>query len=279
MPIEGIFVRKNSVLFSMTSERTTQSGSADAADLKDLQVARKNLRNQRELNHLVMTIQEQIKNSDKNNYAAQLKMLDDEIEIQTKRQEIYAENYDRFKKLAAIGYLSFNQLSQKNDELLTQSTKVSQMNRDRIALSNNVKNVESLKAVALAQQKIEDLRLANSDLDVQRESRGATTRREAIVLAPIAGRVTAIQAYKGQTVNSGQPILAIVPKDAVLIAKVAVPSSAIGFLKVGQPALLRYAAFPYQKFGTQRGLVISINQASTEKNQDSNTDLTYEAVI
>jgi membrane fusion protein len=279
MPHEGRVVEKGNILFSLISERTTGLGSADAADLKDLALARTNLRNQRDLNHLVLTIQQQIKGTESNNAAAQLKILDGEINLQTKREAIYKDNYDRFEKLEAIGYVSSNQLSQKSDDLLNQSSRVSQLNRDRIALLNTIRNTSNIDAVSVAQQRIEDLRLANSDLDVQRESRGATTRREAIILAPITGTITAVQAYDGQTVNIGQPVLAIIPRGTVLIAKVAVPSTAIGFLKVGQVALMRYAAFPYQKFGTQKGRVTAINQAATEKNQETNSDPTYEVSI
>ncbi len=36
------------------------------------------------------------------------------------------------------------------------------------------------------------------------------------------------------------------------------PSAAIGFVRVGDPVLLRYQAFPYQKFGQYQASVVSI---------------------
>jgi membrane fusion protein len=40
-----------------------------------------------------------------------------------------------------------------------------------------------------------------------------------------------------------------VPSGARLLAHLYAPSSAVGFLRADQPVLLRYDAFPYQKYG------------------------------
>ena len=44
-------------------------------------------------------------------------------------------------------------------------------------------------------------------------------------------------------------------------ANLFVDSSAIGFLQVGAPVLLRYSAFPFQKFGLYKGKVTEITLA------------------
>jgi membrane fusion protein len=40
------------------------------------------------------------------------------------------------------------------------------------------------------------------------------------------------------------------------------PSSAIGFIQPGERVLLRYSAFPYQKFGEYGGTVVSVSHAA-----------------
>lgn len=45
----------------------------------------------------------------------------------------------------------------------------------------------------------------------------------------------------------------------MLYARLLVPTRAIGFLEVGQPANLQIEAFPFQRFGMIRGLVITIH--------------------
>ena len=52
--------------------------------------------------------------------------------------------------------------------------------------------------------------------------------------------------------------MAIVPAGARLRAELAVPSSAIGFVKQGQSVRLAIDAFPYQRFGTVSGKVQTV---------------------
>src|SRR5690606_32686170 len=60
----------------------------------------------------------------------------------------------------------------------------------------------------------------------------------------------------------GDPLLTIVPTGAPLVAELLAPSAAIGFLRVGAPVLLRYQAYPWQKFGQYPGRVTTISRAA-----------------
>ena len=55
-------------------------------------------------------------------------------------------------------------------------------------------------------------------------------------------------------------MLKIVPQDAPLQAELLAPSSAVGFIHKGGRVLLRYSAFPYQKFGEYWGTVVSVSR-------------------
>ena len=52
------------------------------------------------------------------------------------------------------------------------------------------------------------------------------------------------------------------PSDSDLQAELYAPSRAAGFLGVGQEVLLRYEAYPYQKFGHYRGRVSAVSQTA-----------------
>jgi membrane fusion protein len=81
--------------------------------------------------------------------------------------------------------------------------------------------------------------------------------------------VTAIIGQPGQAVGAGSPMLKIVPEHASMQAHLLAPSSAIGFIQEREHVLLRYSAFPYQKFGEFGGTVVSVSHAalSTEEVQ------------
>lgn len=70
--------------------------------------------------------------------------------------------------------------------------------------------------------------------------------------------ITNILAEVGQVAEPSRPMLAIIPEQSVLEAQLYVPSQAIGFVREGQTVLLRYQAFPYQKFGQAKGVVSSV---------------------
>ena len=80
-------------------------------------------------------------------------------------------------------------------------------------------------------------------------------RRAYAILAPSAGRVTALQASPGQRIDEQRPLLTLLPEGARYRAELLVPTRSIGFIEPGQSVLLRYEAFPYQQFGLHAGTV------------------------
>ncbi|MFO1298408.1 MAG: HlyD family secretion protein [Rubrivivax sp.] len=58
------------------------------------------------------------------------------------------------------------------------------------------------------------------------------------------------------------PLLVIVPAEHRLQAHLYGPSRAVGFARQGQRVVLRYEAFPYQRFGHHEGTVASISRTA-----------------
>lgn len=80
------------------------------------------------------------------------------------------------------------------------------------------------------------------------------------IAAPVSGRVAALQAAPGRTVEPGVPMMVIVPEGSALHADVYAPTRAIGFVKPGQEVRLLYDAFPYQRFGSFKGRITRISR-------------------
>ena len=90
-----------------------------------------------------------------------------------------------------------------------------------------------------------------------------------VITAPFAGTVTALGLQAGQSVQAGQTLLTLIPqgtadgngqsKAANLQAHLYAPSRTAGFVRPGQTVYLRYAAYPYQKFGLYAGKITSIS--------------------
>ncbi|MFN4054117.1 MAG: HlyD family efflux transporter periplasmic adaptor subunit [Alishewanella aestuarii] len=100
----------------------------------------------------------------------------------------------------------------------------------------------------------EESRLQQQQLELQ-------GRRQLLLSAPVAGRVTNLIAEPGKTITGQQPLLTILPATASLEAILLVPTRAFGFVQPGQRTRLRFEAFPYQRFGIYDGEVIHSGQA------------------
>lgn len=80
------------------------------------------------------------------------------------------------------------------------------------------------------------------------------------IVAPVAGRVTALQAALGKTIDGVMPLMEIVPDGSRLHAEIYAPSRSVGFVRQGQEVRLLYDAFPYQRFGSFAGHVTAVSR-------------------
>ena len=85
-------------------------------------------------------------------------------------------------------------------------------------------------------------------------------QRAVVLRAPDDGTVSAVLLKRGQMASAGQSLLSILPAGADLQAQLLVPSRAVGFIEPGNAVVLRYQAFPYQKFGQQYGRIVDISR-------------------
>lgn len=91
-------------------------------------------------------------------------------------------------------------------------------------------------------------------------------RRELLELrAPQAGIVKDLATHTEGTVAApGTILMTLVPEGDPLVAEVWVSNEDVGFVRAGQPAKLKLAAFQFQKYGLLEGRVRSVNADATE---------------
>jgi membrane fusion protein len=131
------------------------------------------------------------------------------------------------------------------------------LERDRLALEQRQREVGMQRAALDAEEEAELALLAEERLRV-------AAAGEVLVSAPLDGTVASALAEPGQAVRAGQALATLVPAGSRLQAELIVPSRAIGFLEPGDRVLLRYRAFPHQKFGHHRGTVAAVSQSALD---------------
>lgn len=196
-----------------------------------------------------------------------LASLDAQVEGQQSRRAFAADNLERYRALLARHFISQEMLQQKQVELLEQTNKLRELERDRITLKESLSSQRAELASLPLRQHAQTARLERDMAGLRQEQADNEGRRRIVVTAPEDGIVTGIGAEQGQTVNTSVPLLSLIPAGATLQAELVVPTGAAGFIRPGQSVSLRYHAYPYQKFGHAKGRVATITQTALTANE------------
>jgi hemolysin D len=107
-------------------------------------------------------------------------------------------------------------------------------------------------------EKLDDAERRNEDVE-QRLAKATAVVDHLTLRSPIAGRVqSSIIANVGQVVTGGQEIMRIVPEDSGLEIEAYVRNRDIGFVSVGQEAVVKVEAFPFTRYGAVKAHVTRI---------------------
>ena len=116
-------------------------------------------------------------------------------------------------------------------------------------------------------------------LDRVTPSDGASpaARQRLVIRAPQDGALGAVMVAPGQGVTPTTPLASLTPPEARWQAQLLAPASVIGFLRPQQTVLLRYQAFPYQKFGHQPGQVLHVSRTPLSASELAGLSLSHSA--
>lgn len=257
--VEGQAVKANDILYVLSSERhSSRLGDTQAAISNQVELRQASLRDemlktrslqQEERAGLIKKI-DALKN--------ELAQLASQIEGQGARVKLSEETVARYQSLLDQDYISKEQLQLKQEEWLDQKARLQSLQRDHISIGRELSaQLTELAGLSLKHQnaiaQIE--RLLSSTGQELTESEA---KRRLVITATQSGIATAVIAEVGQSVDGNRPLVSIVPQGASLRADLYAPSRAIGFVKPGDKVLIRYQAYPYQKFGHQEGAVEAV---------------------
>lgn len=196
--------------------------------------------------------------------AARAELAQIQAEAGTREQQfrISSETLARMRQLGDERYVSPAQIRQQEAAALEQLSQLQALQRDAITAGRNIAQLQQALDQIPGQRQAIEAGLQR-DLAMLAQERAAMQARGAFVItAPVDGVVAAQIARPGQAVQPGQPLLTVLPGEGKLEAELLVPSRAIGFITPGDKVLLRYQAYPYQKFGHQPGTVTQVSRSA-----------------
>ncbi len=199
-----------------------------------------------------------------------LHLLDQQL-VETDRQssalrekiDITERRLERFRAGVKDGTFSELETESYQVQVFNGNNELSALRRQRLDIERDTRVLQwQLQQLSLdSESQRNELRLRL--LTTKQALAQNEAQRAVVVRASGGGTVTNLMVQNGQPVTAGQRLLSILPAGSPLQAELWLPSRAAGFLEVGDRVVLRYPAFPYQKFGQQKGWVQEVARSAT----------------
>lgn len=192
----------------------------------------------------------------------ELAQIEAEVATRARQIRIAEETLQRLRQLEGERYVSLLQIKQQESHALSWQGEMQALQRQAIAVRRTVAQLRQALQELPGEARASEAGLVRDIAQLEQEQVETRARGALTINAPVAGSVSAQLVKPGQAVQAGQPLLSLLPREDGLEAELLVPSRAIGFIEPGDAVLLRYQAFPYQKFGHHRGRVARISRSA-----------------
>ena len=189
------------------------------------------------------------------------RLSDGQQQTQQQRIAVATKKLARLVSAAASGAVTEWEILQQQDELAAlQQALAGQRQGDSARLREQQQLQERSRRLPLETERvIATLRGQRSTL--QQALTRQRVEQRVVLTAPVSGKLGSIEVNVGDAIAPRQLLATVVPADLQLTADVFVPSSAIGFIRTGQPVRLLYDALPHEHFGAFTGQVETISDA------------------
>jgi membrane fusion protein len=258
---EGEEVKAGQPLIRLSYERGTVSG-VTSGELVQREISERIIGLEREQQQMrVLGAQQaEILRRKIDDLHRELAQFEVEIKAQQSRLASARHEFQRAEDLFRDKFYSESKLIEFRNNVLDQQVKLESLRRQRASVERELSSTRAeLPTVDMkTQTQIDQIKRQMSELhqgSVQEEA-----KRENVIRAPIDGVLTNLAANRGEAVADEAPLAVVVPKGSGLHTQLLVPTRAIGFVQPGQEVVLRYDAFPFQRFGQYRGKVERVSE-------------------
>lgn len=260
---EGDFVTPQTTLISLAQKHGSTGGTDSYEQIEELLLARTN-----SFSNDLATIEEQVKEqvSALRNRARSLvdeeQATLDQAKLQEAKLKLAEANLNTFSELSNSGYISAVQFREKEAEVIELKQRVVELNRVRRSLLADLDNVNSQLNLLPITAKT-NAGLIKRSLGQARQELAEHSIRAKGQITPLRdGEITNISVHPGQFVQAGQTVGWLVPKGDEVIIELHGNSRVAGQVRVGMAVNVRHMAFPFEKFGHGRGVVIEVSKSA-----------------
>ena len=182
------------------------------------------------------------------------------IAVLEAKQKLAQAQVDRTTPLLERGYLSAAAMDGFKAAVLAAAQDASEARSAALDLTRQIDDLDHERTGLAADLASSDAQTRQGQATLRQREVEAQSQSSLVATSPIDGRIVAVPVVAGQTVTSGATVAVVTPTGSPLSAELYAPSRAAGFVRAGQEVRLQYQAFPYQTFGTGRGVVTSVSR-------------------
>jgi membrane fusion protein len=261
--VEGQSLKSGEPLFVVSTERSSAANFDAQAQISERVRSRESAL-QEEIRNTHVLQQRESEELDRKSAGLQseLAQLQAQIQDQRERLRLSEDSVARYKDLKDKDLISGEQLRHETAEMLDQRMHWETLLRDQLNIEHDLAAARAAQRKLSLEQQNQILQITRTLASTSQEFAESELKRRLIISAPESGTATAVLANPGQWVDGSKPLASIVPLGAQLHAELYAPSRAVGFIRPGDTVLIRYQAYPYQKFGHQKGVVESVSRTS-----------------
>lgn len=268
----GQQVKAGQVLFTISSERQQAAGELSALVSQQIAQRQQSLLTEQALRQQLAQERQAALKQRLSNLAQEQQQLQHEVQLSERRLELAQQALAQFQALQQNGYIAAAQTRQKQEDVLEITSRIASQQRSLTQLAATKLNLEAELASSAKQVATEVEQLQRAYASQQQERVENSNRQIVQVVAPQAGQITALNLPTGSSVQIGQSLASLIPQtsaqaSAALEAHVYAPSRTAGFITPGQTVLIRYAAYPYQKFGLHQAKVLEVSRTPFAANE------------
>jgi membrane fusion protein len=259
---EGDEVAAGAPLLILSTEVESEAGATRKQVIRRLRDRRESLLAERERQKQLFKQQAEEGTVRLATMATEREQLQRAIEVHQTRVQLADRTLQQMQDLRTRQLVTQQRLESAEQDQLDQTVKLKDYQRNLAGLDLELTKLRGELAEMPLRQQTQLGEIDRNIAALDQESAEAESRRQILLTAPQAGTISALQAAPGAAVATTVSLVSVVPRGSKLQAELFSPSREVGFVQPGQPVVLRYQAFPYQKFGFYQGRVVAISRAA-----------------
>lgn len=265
----GQVVRKGQILGIVSTDSMGESGSLQGAIINSIITREREIKSQLEFSKLSSDASGEVYKNEVLKLNKEIESLNKQILAQRSLVQIARRRIDQVIDVARKGFISRNNLDEREETLLTRQQQLESLNGALNSKKSELRNIEDKRKADAFRASQNLSAFEENGLRAQQDRYLAQGEKQYALVAPAGGQIGSVALSSGQYVGSDIELLTIITLPVHLEAHLKISGRAAGRAKVGAEVRVEPDAFPVQRYGSLVGRLTSVSTAPSNTSDSS----------